>query len=416
MHLERFELNDLGPILTANLKLDSHFNVLAGVNGAGKSTISSVIATMLGRYSAVLRTGKAAGSFDREKVRRGARFARAAATACASRNDDAGRFTWSAAIFRPGPRLPGLTHSRQLVEFAAEQAEEIERNPERASLPIVVFYSVNRAVLDIPLRIRSKVPLGQYAALEDALSQGGRSFRTFFAWFRDREDHENEIRAEGGRRRDSQLTAVRDAIANMLPGFENLRVERQPLRMLITKGSVELRVDELSDGEKCLLAMVGDLARRLAIANPGLRTPLHGSAIALIDELELHLHPAWQREAVIHLRETFPNCQFIITTHSPQVLSEVTPEAIFLLRDGRVLQPSRSHGGDSNLILEELMDAPSRPAWAAVELEALYEAIDDEKMDVARERLRALEERLGVEDPGLTAARALLAPGSVVRQ
>ena len=283
MHLERFELNDLGPIRTADLKLDPHFNILAGVNGAGKSTILSAIAIMLGRYSAAVRTGKAAGSFDREKIRRGTRFVRAVATARASRNDNADRFTWSAGISRPGPRVPGLTQSGSMVEFAVAQAEEIERNPKQAGLPIVVFYSVNRAVLDIPLRIRSKIPVGQYAALEDALVQGGRSFRTFFAWFRDREDYENELRVEGGHRRDRQLTAVRDAIANMLPGFENLRVKRQPIRMLITKGSVELRVDELSDGEKCLLAMVGDLARRLAIANPGLGKPLHGSAIALIE-------------------------------------------------------------------------------------------------------------------------------------
>ncbi len=411
MHLERFELDDLGPIRTANLNLVPRFNVLAGVNGSGKSTILGAIALMLGRYSAAVRTGKAVGAFDRGKIRRGARSVRAVATARVGLSEGADLFTWSAGISRPGRGVPGLTRSGPLIEFAVARAEEVERDPERAGLPIVVFYSVNRAVLDIPLRIRSKAPFGQYAALEEALTQGGRSFRTFFTWFRDREDYENELRTDGRRRRDPQLTAVRRAVASMLPGFENLRVKRQPVRMLVTKGETDFRVDELSDGEKCLLAMVGDLARRLAIANPGLRNPLEGSAIALIDELELHLHPAWQRQAVVRLQETFPNCQFIVTTHSPQVLSEVAPEAIFLLREGRVVQPSRSFGRDSNLILEELMGAPSRPAWAEAELEALYEAIDDEAMDLARQRLRALEARLGVQDPGLTTARALLLSG-----
>jgi predicted ATP-binding protein involved in virulence len=408
MHLEHFELHDLGPIRTANLALVRRFNVLAGVNGAGKSTILGAIALMLGRYSAAVRTGKAVGAFDRAKIRRGAQSAQAIATARVGPGEGADQFTWSAGISRPGRVTPGLTRSRSLIEFAVTRAEQVERDPEQASLPIVVFYSVNRAVLEIPLRIRNKAPFGQYAALEEALTQGGRSFRTFFSWFRDREDYENERRADGHRRMDPQLTAVRRAVASMLPGFEDLRIKRQPVRMLVTKGGTDFRVDELSDGEKCLLAMVGDLARRLAIANPGSRNPLEGSVIALIDELELHLHPAWQRQAVVRLQETFPNCQFIVTTHSPQVLSEVAPEAIFLLREGRVVQPSRSYGRDSNLILEELMGAQSRPAWAEAALEALYEAIDDEAMDIARQRLLALEARLGVQDPGLTTARALL--------
>jgi predicted ATP-binding protein involved in virulence len=142
---------------------------------------------------------------------------------------------------------------------------------------------------------------------------------------------------------------------------------------------------------------------------------LAGAGIVLIDELELHLHPAWQRQAVTRLRETFPNCQFIVTTHSPQVLSEVAPEATFLLRDGRVMHPSHSFGRDSNLILEELMGTPSRPVWAELELAALYDAIDEEEMETARQQLDALEQQLGVEDPALTAARALLSPSSIQR-
>jgi predicted ATP-binding protein involved in virulence len=415
MHLDRFELRNCGPIQTADLRLDRRFNVLAGVNGAGKSTILSAIALMLGRYSAAIRTGKVAGTFDRNKIRQGAKSVLAVATAFPDRSDHGEALTWSAGISRPGSRIPTVSRSRLLVEFAVARAAEIESDPDRASLPIAVFYPVNRAVLDMPLRVRGKIPFGQYAALEDALTQAGRSFRAFFAWFREREDYENERRAEGRRKRDPQLTAVRGAIEGMLPGFENLRIKRQPLRMLVTKDGDEFRVDELSDGEKCLLAMVGDLARRLAIANPGLDDPLQGSGIALIDELELHLHPAWQRQAVRRLQDTFPNCQFIVTTHSPQVLSEVAPEATFLLRDGRVIRPSRSFGRDSNLILEELMGTPSRPVWAEAQLTALYEAIDEEEMDVARQQLNALEQQLGVEDPALTAARALLSSGSVQR-
>lgn len=124
-------------------------------------------------------------------------------------------------------------------------------------------------------------------------------------------------------------------------------------------------VNQLSDGEKCLLAMVGDLARRLAIANPGLSDQLQGKGVVLIDEIELHLHPKWQREIIPALTRTFPNCQFIVTTHSPQVVSHVKPQRIYILEkiDNGIVakRPSSSFGRDSNSILEDLMDVPERP-------------------------------------------------------
>lgn len=81
-----------------------------------------------------------------------------------------------------------------------------------------------------------------------------------------------------------------------------------------------LDVLQLSDGEKCTLALFGDIARRLAIANPSLDDPLQGDGVVLIDELELHMHTSWQRKVISMLKKTFPNIQFIITTHSPQIL------------------------------------------------------------------------------------------------
>lgn len=408
MHIEQCTIENLGPIKKVELTFDPRFNVLTGVNGAGKSTILRALSVMLGRYHAAVRTGRASGTFSREQVRK---KCASASVAINLRTDFIGEnssVSWFVRVSRPGNNLSTLSSSANLNTFARQVAQSIEHSPEGSSLPFAVFYTVNRAVLDIPLRVRTKIDIAHYSVLTDALNQGSGSFRTFFSWFRDREDVENELRAEGYKTRDRQLSAVRSAISAMLPGFDNLRVRRQPLRMLITKNDVDLQVDELSDGEKCLLAMVGDLARRLAVANPGLKNPLKGAAIVLIDEIELHLHPAWQRNAVNNLQHTFPNCQFIVTTHSPQVISEAQPNGIVLLRDGVMSRPSRSYGRDSNLILQELMGTSERPLWASDSLEKLYELIDDEDFTEARKELENLEQYLGASDPGLTAARTLL--------
>ena len=101
-----------------------------------------------------------------------------------------------------------------------------------------------------------------------------------------------------------------------------------------------------------------DLARRLAIANPWLgENALEGEGIILIDEIDLHLHPQWQRRVLPALTQTFPNCQFIVTTHSPQVLSEVPGESVFILENGKLLDYSpHTRGRDSNSILSEIFN------------------------------------------------------------
>ncbi len=123
------------------------------------------------------------------------------------------------------------------------------------------------------------------------------------------------------------MKAVKTAILSMLDGCSNLRVARKPrLQMKIDKGNISLNVSQMSDGEKCTMALLGDLARRLTLANPTLENPLLGIGIVLIDEIELHMHPSWQRKILSTLKNAFPNVQFIVTTHSPIILSEVNED------------------------------------------------------------------------------------------
>jgi predicted ATP-binding protein involved in virulence len=276
------------------------------------------------------------------------------------------------------------------------------------NLPLAVYYPINRAVLDISLEIPEEQSVEQIAAYEQALTGIQIGFGSFFRWFRALEDLENEERRDDPGYRNRQLEAVRQAIYLLLPGFSNLRVRRSPLRMSVTKQGQELIVNQLSDGEKGLLAMVGDLARRLAIANPGLPDPLQGSGVVLIDEIELHLHPKWQREIIPALTRTFPNCQFIVTTHSPQVISQVKPEGIYILErtdEGIVaMRPESSYGRDSNRILEDLMDVPERPQEIKESLLELFRLIARGELDSARQLHQKIADEIGGDDPELVGA------------
>ncbi len=413
MKLERLRIENFRVLRSLDIQLDAQFNVLVGINGAGKSSLLAAIDILMRPYVNGLRSNRVAGvGIANELVRRGAKLASLKVEA----SDSGNFYEWS--LTKPhsasGRRITITNYSgaRQYVDIVNGR---LEKN-EKSSLPLYMTYPVNRAVLDIPLRIREKLTYNQVAALDTSSLETARNFRRFFAWFRDREDIENERRIEDKRYRDPHLSAVRRAIETVLPSFTNLRVKRQPLRMVVSKDGEEFRVDDLSDGEKVLLALVGDLAKRLALANPSLTNPLLGSAIVLIDEIELHLHPGWQRRAVNCLRVAFPNTQFIVSTHSPQVVSELRPDQVFLLEDGHANRPMKTYGRNSSEILEDIMDADPRPERIQRSIGTLYEQIDGLSTSALEKRLKAITNEIGEDDPALTAARLEIRRRSIARQ
>jgi predicted ATP-binding protein involved in virulence len=202
---------------------------------------------------------------------------------------------------------------------------------------------------------------------------------------------------------------------SLLPGFKNLKLQLEPKpRFFIEKNSTRLPLEQLSDGERGLIALAFDLTRRLALANPESENPIiEGKASVLIDEIELHLHPLWQRQVLNRLKEIFANCQFIATTHSPLVLGEVEARCVrFLDRDdlGRVFctVPNEAYGMDANRVLEELMGARVRTREMDDQLKVLFQQIDNEDFDAARQTMNALREKLGEHDPELTRASSLI--------
>ena len=118
------------------------------------------------------------------------------------------------------------------------------------------------------------------------------------------------------------FAACEEAVKHFLPGYHNLRqVGEERPQLCIDRNGTTIPVRQLSDGERGSLALVLDLTRRLAQANPNFADPAsEAEAVVLIDELDLHLHPKWQRQIVHNLTEAFPRCQFIATTHSPFVI------------------------------------------------------------------------------------------------
>ena len=123
------------------------------------------------------------------------------------------------------------------------------------------------------------------------------------------------------------------AIHRLMPEFSNPRAISPAGMMIDWKNSEnsetkQLRIEQLSDGYRTTLAMVMDIAARMAEANPDMPDPLQTQGVVMIDEVDLHLHPAWQQTILSDLMRTFPQVQFIVSTHSPQIVSTVKPTQI----------------------------------------------------------------------------------------
>jgi predicted ATP-binding protein involved in virulence len=417
MHIEQLTLNQFRGAKHLSLVLHDRMNVFVGMNGAGKSSLLDASAILL---SWLINRIKSASASGRPIIETDIQNGSGHAALSLRISNYATTYEWSLVKYRKGRHQDEKSSLQSLSELAAALKKRFSACDGVVNLPLFVYYPVNRAVLDIPLRIRDKHRFDVLSAYDDALT-GGSNFRTFFEWFREREDLENEnrkysdqlVKPEGYQFPDPQLQAVRSALGKFMPEFSNLTVRRNPLRMEVEKGGKRLTVNQLSDGEKCMMAMVGDLARRLAIINPICDNPLDGEGIILIDEIDLHLHPKWQRMIIIKLREVFPNCQFLLSTHSPHVITHAQPENIYLLSMQSDLgmvcdQPSESYGKTVERILEDLMGLETtRPDEVSEALGLIYQHIDEGRLDQAKTSITELQSRIG-SDPDLIKATVLI--------
>ncbi|MDX2273470.1 MAG: AAA family ATPase [Cyanobacteriota bacterium] len=444
MEIQRIILNNIGLFKSLEIPLapternPSNITVFVGNNGAGKTSVLKALATSLSWFTARLRTEKGSGNpIPEDAILNTANAASIEIEICDSsgllNNSNQSEidhyFKWTLAKNRKGRRAQYSSILNNCTRLANRYRDALTHN-DKTSLPLIAFYPVERVVLDIPLKIRTKHTFLQLDGYDNSLSQGV-DFRRFFEWFREREDTENEsgipeevlnqLRplAETNQdvwrllnernNKDRQLTAVRTAISQFMPHINNLRVHRKPrLYMAIDKNGKPLNVAQLSQGEKSLMALVGDIARRLAMLNPALENPLAGDGIVLIDEVDLHLHPSWQRSLCDRLIATFPNCQFVLTTHSPLIISDCKNVLVYSLADGKLRQLPSQYGQDANTVLLDVMDTSIRNEKIDTELNDLLDAIQDSKLTEAQQLLARLTEELPANHLELVKAKLLL--------
>ena len=398
-----------------HLDFDGKSTILFGVNGVGKSSILDAINYII-RVFLVQMTPAQSKAYEKLRddiICVGENNLEITSTIRLNEDHTLKRMYSKSS---KNSRTSEATYSKTDYYTFRDTFRELYLSDDESGMPIFVHYGTNRAVLDIPDRIRAKHNFDQLSAIERAIDLQ-LDFRTFFEWYREREaDEVLKIKESPNYQySDPALGYVRQAIESMIGDVTDLQIKRSPVRMVVNKAGREIRVDMLSDGEKCTLALFGDLARRLILANPKANNPLQGKGIVLIDEVELHMHPSWQRRILHVLKEVFPNIQFIITTHSPQVLGEAGLDfkiyslGIDGLGNGKIVSELvRMDGYDSNIILEDYMGTSSESLVKRNLTRSINEMIRKGNYSSAETMLRELAELSGEDDAEYILAKGFL--------
>ena len=399
------KLVNVRSIVAAEMRFQPGFNLIVGDNGAGKTTILEALAVCISEYVRSCTGDTKARTFGDEAIRVGAesldvecRFEREGSPARfvihKPRERKPGRQARREFV---GSRTPSISHSHELRENGGGYATDLA-GP--AGRPLGVLYSTARAV---PKERAPRSLGGKSAAYEDALLDREVGLGYFASWLGMKQS------LDAGRSRQA-LTGVQNSVQRFLPGYSNLRLGGDDDRtLLIDRHGKTIAVRQLSHGERGILAVVLDLTWRLAQLNVDSPDPAsETSAVVLIDEIDLHLHPKWQREIARKLTETFPRCQFIATTHSPQVIGEVESDRIQIISGDDVYHPEYSFGFDSNRVLQDIMEADPRTRTVCTLLTKIKKELDNEAFTPARQSLKQLIAKVGEHDPEVTRIYTLL--------
>lgn len=417
MKLESLSLAHCGGFEQLDIAFEPNVTLIAGVNGVGKSTVLHALAVLLSRALPEFTPSHSAPLYftdddihgvkaslevsariqvDGQTINVGVQRLRATEDKgdrfmlLRQAEADTGAIDFTQA-------LSARTLTGELEAGMKETRTALAALKSAAHPPLAVYFSPKRQLPGQPRSLPEAKPFEVSIAYGRALHDREVELREFMHWFRTQE----KLGAASEPRRVKVLDALRDVVADLMPEFGNLRIQEQPrLGFMVDKRGQPFYLHQLSDGERGLLALVFDLTRRLAIANPGSNNPIaEGVALVLIDEIELHLHPKWQRDGIKRLPSIFKSCQFVITTHSPQVIGETEARCVRLLtwRDGKVVvdTPAMAYGTDSNWILSVLMGADEMNVDVEAKLERVSALISERNLNSARTLIHALRSDVG---------------------
>ena len=400
MRVDRLKLKNFRCYSELNIDFDSKLTVIVGENGRGKTAIFDALSIALEPY---LHTFHVQGrNIVQKDVRRVPVYAEDGIHIARMENK------YPVAIQLEGCALNKKMSCTRILQqdgTRIDEAEDLLSNGERLCaemkqhhatlLPAFAYYGTSRIWVDSNLMNTYDNSLDDRNTGYEECLEPSSSYNTFGKWYSSvMQSLENDKLPDDDNKQTCLL--VRDAVQQAIDaclastGLHDLYYNFKLDAFVVSHPDTgEMIVDDLSDGFRSILSMVADLAYRMVRLNPflGRRAILDTPGIVLIDEIDMHLHPSWQQTVLLDLQKAFPKVQFIVTTHSPQVLGSVPPDSIRVLEWEKefvgVRRVNFSLGATSYQILQDIQNVQPRSEKLPIvqHLKRYLELVSEDKWD-----------------------------------
>lgn len=420
MRIESIKLKNFRCFEDLDIAFHPQLTVIVGKNASGKSTILDAIAVAVGTFpsafdgigkygirkeDARLVTNKFGDSFNNSSVY--------PVSISAIGTLDNKEVRWERTLTKSTGRCT-LALAKQITEIANAYQKGIIEGDTSIILPLVAYYGTGRLWLQHrekkeDVLLNSARTNGYIDCMDSAAND-----KLIMNWF-SKETSKKLQKKTGTAAFDAVIMAVEKCVS-LLVGDDEVSVsynfDNNDLDIQYKNGSQEVifPLNRMSDGYKCTISLITDIAYRMAQLNPQLReNVLDAPGVVIIDEIDLHLHPEWQKRILGDLTSIFPNIQFIVSTHASSVISSVKSENLVILNDNKVESPNGEvYGKDSNTIHSGVMRSSERPDRIMNMFSDFYEALGDD-IEKAKSIINEIERLIGTNDSELSSCRTKLA-------
>jgi predicted ATP-binding protein involved in virulence len=430
MYLEKLKLHNFRCYEKLEIDFNRQLTVLVGKNGSGKTTVLEAIAIALGTWFVGFNIVNAKGINKRTDPLRKAYQIGATddvQTQFPVEIEAWGKIEeskdqilhWKRELYTPTGTMT-TKDAKEIVEYAAEYQKAISEGRTDIYLPMVAYYGTGR-LWDYHRQKRNDVfkVSSRTNGYIDCLD-GTANVKLMMDWFQIMTINKYQRQEENLKSNpelDTVYLAMEKCLTN-LSGYSDVKIRynmgTQELDVYYSeqdKQRMRIPLNQLSDGYKGMISLVADIAYRMATLNPQLGTEVlsKGDGVVLIDEVDLHLHPAWQQKVIDNLMNIFPKVQFIVSTHAPAIISSVKTDKLRILSNKEVcMTANQVYGKDVNSVMKEIMGVNDRPDQFVELFEKFYRLLSEKKYDDAGAVLDKLDEERGYHDPEIAKCRVKL--------
>lgn len=415
MRIESIKLKNFRCFKDLEVSFHPQLTVVVGKNASGKSTVLDAVAISVGTFPSSF-DGIGGYGIKKEDARivtntfgdslNTTSVYPVLLSSTGSINDK--KVYWERILTKSTGRCT-FSLAKEITTITSAYQERIIEGDTTVILPLVAYYGTGRLWLQHrekkeDVLLNSSRTNGYIDCMDSAAND-----KLIMNWF-NKETSKKLQKKSGTAAFDAVVMAIEKCISLLIENADvsvSYNFDNNDLDIQYKKDGQDVifPLGRMSDGYKCTISLITDIAYRMAQLNPQLREKvLDAPGVVIIDEIDLHLHPEWQKRILGDLTSIFSNIQFIVSSHAQSVISSVRSENLMILDNNEATAPvGEVYGKDSNTIISGVMGSTERPDKVQNLFSGFYDALNNFDIKKSRAIIEEIEGLIGANDAELVA-------------